>query len=84
MMVSDDSLARLESRFGSFEGWATRVTKNGIMMRTESLAEHASGERARVALLVLFNDGTRRHDNLDLFRDGDTWKVAAASVPGAP
>jgi hypothetical protein len=34
-------------------------------------------------MVLLFNDGTRRHDVVELVRGDDAWKVDPRSLPGA-
>ena len=83
MTLESDAARGLERRFGSLAAWGNRLTKNGIVMRTEALDESVDGARARVELLVLFDDGTRRHDLIGLARRDGRWLVDMSSVPGA-
>jgi hypothetical protein len=82
-LVEGAGLRALERRFGSFAAWATRATKNETVMRAEVLGENVEAERARVEMVLLFNDGTRRHDIVELVRGNDAWKVDPRSLPGA-
>ena len=79
--------AEIAQRFGSLESWAGRVTKNGIMWRAEVVDEAPEGDRTRIDLVVLFNDGTRRRDRLILVEQDGHWlvdmrTVARALAPG--
>ena len=82
-LVDGAALRALERRFGSLAAWATRATKNETVMRAEVLAETVGPKRARVEVLLLFNDGTRRHDTVELVASGAAWKVDPRSLPGA-
>ena len=84
LALDDAGLVALEAEFGSLEAWAGRVTKNGIVARVEAVDEEVDGARASVALLVLFNDGTRRHDRIELVGGDGAWLVDMGTVPGAP
>jgi hypothetical protein len=81
-MLEGPELRRAVERFGSIEAWASRLTKNGIIAHVEASDETVTGDRARVRLVVSFNDGTRRRDDLRLVRTGDRWRVDPASLPG--
>jgi hypothetical protein len=82
-LLPGPALHGLERRFGSFSAWAGRATKNRIVMRTEVLREDVAADRARVEVVALFNDGTRRHDVVELVRSGAAWKIDPRSLPGA-
>mgnify|MGYP001258915152 CR=1 FL=1 len=83
MMIEGKALQRLEQEFGSFESWAGRVTKNGILARTEILSESFDGDGAKVVLILLYNDGTRRRDDLEMARSSDgRWLVRTVNRGG--
>jgi hypothetical protein len=82
-LIAGTRLRSLERRFGALESWATRATKNNTVTRIELLDEAEEGWRAHVRLVVVFNDGTRRHDRVELVRVGDRWLLDPASLPGA-
>jgi hypothetical protein len=83
LLLPTARLHALERRFGSFASWASRATKNGTVARVEILDETAAPGSSRLHLLVLFNDGTRRHDHVVLVRTDDEWRIDAGSLPGA-
>jgi hypothetical protein len=77
-------LRSLARRFGGLGSWASRATKNGTVARVEVVGEDAGAGRASVALIVMFNDGTRRHERLELIQVDGEWRIDPASLPGAP
>lgn len=84
LVLPGSGTEEMVASFGSLEAWAGRVTKNGIMWRAEVVNERVENGWARLELVVLFNDGTRRRDKLGLVRVGNRWLVDMSSAVGFP